>query len=411
MATKNKGSVLLLLLFIGQFSFGQTTDQYYKRKLNGVSDQWHKIVLPLDTYTKVSDDLSDVRIYGLPQNGDTLEIPYITQIPESQVVAKELTFSLINSAAKSDGYYFTFELANQELINEILLSFLEENYDWNIKLEGSQDLKEYFTMVDDCRILSIKNGVTDYQFGKVIFPPSKYKYYRVFIRSKEKPTLHQAKILTSEIAGIPLSNRSKTYEISESKKDKTTIVDINLLSFVPVSEIIIFSNKKVEFYRPFDLKVLRDSSLLASGAWTFHFGSVLSGTLSSLDENRFSFTNTWTKKLKLTIQNHDNAPIKIDSIRVSGPDYCLVGRFENKDIPYFLVYGDKRLFKPTYDIAHFTTPDSAAILELGNEEKIKIAAVEPTPPLFENKWWLWILMISIIIILGGFTMKMMKGTS
>ena len=411
MATKNKSSVLLLMLFIAQFSFGQTTHQYYKRKLNGVSDQWHKIVLPLDTYSKVSEDLSDVRIYGLPQNGDTLEIPYITQIPESQAVAKELTFSLINSASKSDGYCFTFELDSQELINEILLSFSDQNYDWKIKLEGSQDLKEWFTMVDDYRILSIKNGVTEYQFGKVIFPPSRYKYYRIFIKSKEKPTLHQAKILTSERAGIPLSNRSKTYEITESKKDKTTIVDIDLSTYVPVSEIIIYIDKKVEFYRPFDLKVLRDSSLLASGEWTYHFGSVLSGTVSSLDENRFSFTKTWTKKLKLTIQNHDNAPIKIDSIRISGPDYCLVGRFENKNIPYFLVFGDKRLFKPTYDITHFATPDSVETLVLGDEEIIKIAAVEPTTPLFENKWWLWVLMITIILILGGFTMKMIKGTS
>lgn len=408
---KNKGIVLILVLFVYQFSFGQTNDHFYKRQLKGVNDQWHKIVLPLDMYTKVSEDVSDVRIYGFSQNGDTSEVPYITQIPESKALPKELEFSLINSAAKSDGFYFTFQMADEVLISEIMLYFVEQNYDWKIKLEGSQDLKDWFTIVDNYRILSIRNGITDYQFGKVIFPPSKYKYFRFFIKSKEKPTLQQAKVLTTQKLDIPLSKRQNKYTITENKKEKTTTVDIILSSFVPVSEVSIYCDKKIEFYRPFELKALRDSTKLASGSWTYHYGTVKSGTLSSLDENRFSFNNTWTKQLRCIIQNNDNAPVNIDSIRVSGPDYYLIGRFENKNMPYYLFYGDKRLHKPTYDIAHFTTPDSVANLELGDEEIIKLDVVPQSPPLFENKWWLWILMVAIIIVLGGFTLKMMKGTS
>jgi hypothetical protein len=408
---KNKGIVLILVLFVYNFSFGQTNDHLYKRQLKGVKDQWHKILLPLDMYAKVSEDLSDVRIYGYTQNGDTSEVPYITQIPESQALPKELEFSLINSAAKSDGFYFTFQMADQVLISEIMLYFVEQNYDWKIKLEGSQDLKDWFTIVDNYRILSIKNGITDYQFGKVLFPPSKYNYFRFFIKSKEKPTLQQAKVLTIQKLDIPLSKRQNKYTISENKKEKTTTVDIILSSFVPVSEVSIYSEKKIEFYRSFELKVLRDSTKLASGSWTYHYGNIKSGTFSSLDDNQFSFNNTWTKKLRCIIQNHDNAPVRIDSIQISGPDYYLIGRFDDKNMPFYLVYGDKRLYKPTYDIAHFTTPDSVANLELGDEEMIKLDVVPQSPPLFENKWWLWILMVAIIIVLGGFTLKMMKGTS
>jgi hypothetical protein len=407
---KNKCIVLFFVLFFCPFSYGQIQEYYYKRPLNGVNDRWHKIVLPLDMYARISENLSDVRIYGLPANGDTLEVPYVWQFPDSKVVTKELTFNLINSATKSDGFYFTFELAQQVLINEIILSFVEQNYDWKIKLEGSQDLNEWFTVVDDYRILSIKNNMTDYQFGKVVFPPSKYKYYRFFIKSKGKPTLNHAKVLAAEKSETPPSYRSSKFEITESKKDKTTTVAINLSAYVPVSEVAIYSDKKVEFYRPFELKVLRDSSKLASGSWIYHFGSVMTGTLSSLDENRFSFNNTWAKQLRFIIQNHDNVAIKIDSIQVLGPDYALLGRFEDKSIPYYLLYGDKRLQKPMYDITHFTAPDSVKKLELGEEEKIMINEATPTPPLFESKWWLWILMVSIILILGGLTLRMMEET-
>ncbi len=408
---KNKGIVLILVLFVYHFSFGQTNDHFYKRQLNGINGQWHKILLPLDMYSKVSEDVSDVRIYGFSQNGDTSEVPYITQILESKALPKELEFSLINSAAKSDGFYFTFQMADQVLISEIMLYFVEQNYDWKVKLEGSQDLKEWFTIVDNYRILSIRNGITDYQFGKVIFPPSKYKYFRLFIKSKEKPTLQQAKVLNTQKLDIPLSERQNKYTITENKKEKTTTVDIILSSFVPVSEVSIYNDKKIEFYRPLELKALEDSSKLTSGEWKYHFSSIMSGTLSSLENNHLSFKNTWTKQLKCIIQNHDNAPLKIDSIRVSGPDYYLIGRFDNKNMAYYLVYGDKRWHKPTYDITHFTTPESVESLELGEEEIVKIDVLAPSPPLFENKWWLWILMVAIIIVLGGFTLKMIKGTS
>ena len=408
---KNKGIVLFLMVFFCQFSFGQTNDHYYKRQLNTASEQWHKIVLPLEMYGKISNDLSDLRIYGLKPNGDTLEIPYITQIPETKLGAQEVAFKLINTAATANGYYFTFEMADQVLINEILLSFSEQNYDWKLKLEGSQDMKEWYTIVDNYRILSIKNGITDYTFGKVVFPPSKYQYFRFFIQSKVKPTLHHAKVFASKKSDVQLTPRASNFKITENKKEKTTTIDVHLSSFVPVSEIAIYTEKKVEYYRSFELKALKDSTKLASGAWTYHFGTVKSGTLSSLDDNRFSFDNTWTKQLQCIIQNHDNSPVKIDSITISGPDYHLIGRFDDKNIPYYLVYGDKRLHKPTYDIAHFTLPDSLESLELGNKEMIKIDVVQPSPPLFENKWWLWILMLTIIVVLGGFTLKMMKGTS
>jgi hypothetical protein len=407
---KNKGIVLFLLLFFCSFSYGQIKDHYYKRTLNGVNDRWHKIVLPVEMYARISNDFSDLRIYGLSQNGDTSEVPYTLQVPDAKIVTKELDFNLINIVAKSDGFYFTFELTQQMLINEIILSFVEQNYDWKLKLEGSQDLTEWFTLVDDYRILAIKNSITDYQFSKVIFPSSKFKYYRFCIKSEEKPTLSQAKVLTKQKSNSSLSLRSSKYIITEDKKDKTTTIDINLSAYVPISEVAFYGDKKVEFYRPFELKILRDSSKLASGMWMHHFQSVMTGTLSSLDENRFSFNHIWAKHLRLIIQNHDNAPIKIDSLQVLGADYTISGRFDIMGIPYYLVYGDKRLQKPIYDIAHFTAPDSVVRLELGKEEIIVINEASPTTPLFENKWWLWILMVAIILALGSLTFKMMART-
>ncbi len=411
MVKKNKWLIAFLTLVVCQFSFGQEVNTSYKRKLNNVDDQWHKIVLPLDAFNKISPELSDIRIYGFRSDRDTVEVPFKWQITENKIVTKELDFNLINSSAASDGYFFTFELATLQNIHEIQLSFEQQNYDWRLMLQGSQDLKEWFTVVNNYRILSIKNGITDYQFGKVVFPESKYKYYRFNIRSKEKPVLQKARVLASETSQIALDNRTNTYKVTENKKDKTTLIDIDLASYVPVSEIAIFFDRKVEFYRPFQLKVLRDSTKLASGTWNYHYGSVTSGTVSSLEDNRFLFDKSWTKKLQLVITNHDNVPLKLDSIQVSGPEYALIARFEDKHIPYYLFYGNKKFHTPNYDITHFATPEDVVTLDLGNEETIRVLTLSGTKPLFENKWWLWLMMIVIIGLLGGFTVKMMRGNS
>ena len=44
---------------------------------------------------------------------------------------------------------------------QIKLSFKQENFDWKVKLEGSNDNKVWFTVVTDYRILAIKNSNTD----------------------------------------------------------------------------------------------------------------------------------------------------------------------------------------------------------------------------------------------------------
>ena len=56
------------------------------------------------------------------------------------------------------------------------LKFSEKNYDWMLRLEGSHDQKEWFNIVEDYRILSIKNEQTNYSFGDVTFPNSNVTY-------------------------------------------------------------------------------------------------------------------------------------------------------------------------------------------------------------------------------------------
>jgi len=116
---------------------------HYKRGLAAVHDQWHRIVLPNEIFGKMAADFSDTRIFGITKNNDTLTAPYIVQEAAGKISRSDVDFTLINQSHNGKGYYFTFEIAEQENINHIKLDFSQQNFDWYVQLEGSQDQREW----------------------------------------------------------------------------------------------------------------------------------------------------------------------------------------------------------------------------------------------------------------------------
>ena len=134
-----------------------------------------------------------------------------------------------------------------------------------------------------------------------------------------------------------------------------------------------------------------------------------SGTINSIEQNEFRFNSTILKRLKIIIDNQNNVPLKIDSFVVKGYVHEVIGRFTEPAV-YYLVYGNKKASKPNYDIDHFTDkiPPVIAELVLGSEQLIDKNPEHKRVSLFQNKLWLWMIMTIIIVVLGWFSMRMIK---
>ncbi|MDP2364384.1 MAG: DUF3999 domain-containing protein, partial [Ignavibacteria bacterium] len=65
-----------------------------------------------------------------------------------------------------------------------------------------------------------------------------------------------------------------------------------------------------------------------------------------------------------------------------------------------------------YDIVNFKDkiPTALSYISLGNEESISQNQMEDSP-LFENKLWLWLIMIVMILIIGWFSLSMIRKKS
>jgi len=398
----------MLFLCISFCSIAQIKNYSFNREIKGVNSQWHSITLPDDLYGKLANKLQDIRIYGFNEEEALFEVPYVFKPIEKIVNASKIVFKRINDSKIETGYYFGFEVSNLAVINEFDLEFKERNFDWLIGLEGSQDQLNWLTIAENYRVLSIKNELTDYRFTKLKFPDSKYKFYRVLVKVKTKPELLSAKLGFDTAVFSNFRFIKYSYlKLTEDKQNKLTIIHIDLKQAVPISFLKVNILANYDYYRPISIKYVTDS-FKSNKSWVYSFSDLVSGTLSSLENNEFKFPSTITKTIQVIIDNQDNTPLKISEIEIKGIPYVLQVRFDQKG-KYFLCYGNRNALKPSYDIEKFkeNIPKNIKELELGDEIMTKHIHQKQTSPLFENIIWLWIIMAISIGVIAWFTLRMM----
>lgn len=405
-----KTKILICLgLFLMNSAFGQIKQYNYKSQLSGINDQWHYLPIADEVFQNVSNNLNDIRIFGITPAQDTIEAPYLLQRMKDKVSNEEIDFKIINRSKNSDGYYFTFEIKEDTPINQIILNFAQTNFDWLAILEGSQDQKEWFTIKEDYRLVSIKNEFTDYNFSNITFTDSKYKYFRIKINSKVEPILSSYRVTLRKV----VEGKYKTYDIEsfkkkENKEYKTTVIDVTLSKAVPVNSIQVIANDDFDYYRRMSIKYVSDSLKTEKG-WKYNYRNLGVGTLTSFESSELNFGSKILKQIRIEILNQDNQSLHIDKVIVKGFEHHLVARFTEK-ADYYLAYGKSNARKPNYDINRFTDkiPNDMSPLTMGAIERIDKKATPETEPLFKNKMWLYGIMILIIGLLGWFSLKMLK---
>jgi len=411
MMLKKKIKVLTLLLLVTAGLQAQVKHYQFKRNLKGITTNWHSLQVPNQIFKSAQIGLEDLRIYGI-KDKDTIEVPYILEQSSNQVTDRETTFNIINQSSNQNGYYYTFQSASIATINQIKLSFKQTNFDWRIKLEGSNDNKEWFGILDDYRILSIKNNNTDYQFTQLNFPTAKYTYFRILVKANEKPELNAAKISkTDTLKGIDLNIPYQSYQLVNDAKNKQSIIEVSLANITPISYLKINAQSDFDYYRSIRIESAIDSAKTEKGI-QYNYTQLFEGTLSSLESPEFRFNSTLASHLRITIENNDNTPLRLNSIALMGPVYELIARFEKTDYQYALYYGNTTATAPSYELKNFENKIPIGITTLTvNAEQYNEAFTKKVEqkPLFENKLWLWCLMGVIIALLGFFAYKMLKS--
>ncbi|MFC3559622.1 hypothetical protein [Pedobacter jamesrossensis] len=410
MMLKLKIKLFFLLFVYVAIANAQTNTYKFKREITGINTIWHSMKLPDELYKNANAGFEDLRIFGV--NGkDTTEVPYLLKQRADKINTQGISFKQLNQSANPNGYFYTFQSPEVSSINQIDLSFKQTNFDWRVTLEGSNDNKEWYSVLKNYRILSIKNNNTDYQFTKLSFPDSKYQYFRIAVKSDIQPELLEAKIAkTDTIKGTYQIVAYKSYHLFNDSETKESIITVDLKNPVPLSYLKLNVQSDFDFYRSFKIEYATDSFKTEKGI-QYNYAQLFDGTISSLEKLEFNFPNTIASRLKIIIHNNDNKPLRLTGLVLKGNLYELVARFDNVGANYALYYGNEKATSPSYEIEKFESkiPLNLTSASIGSEQKNPAYSVKIEKPLFENKAWLWILMAIIIALLGWFSFKMLKN--
>ncbi len=405
---RNRSLVILILVFSWSgICYGQLEDYQYIRPLTGATGTWNRIVIPIDVFGKIKPDFSDVRILGITQGRDTIEAPYFLNVDAGKSEFRTVPFEMINRVKNREGYFFTLGLDEENTINRVEMDFSQSNFDWKITLEGSQDMKEWFTVTEDYRILSIRNEHTDYHFTTVTFPPARFPFFRIMIPAVKDPDLGEVRVTEHEIReGTFMTGIIDRLKIEQNRELRQTIIRADLKQVIPVSYLKLNVKDGFDYYRPVSINSITDSVETPKG-WQYNFRLLASGTLSSFEKPEFQFPGVFTGKLYVVIDNFDNAPLRIDSVIIKANVHELITRF-NEPADYFLAYGNANARSPYYDIENFRdrVPENLTLVSLSDEQHTGESVRTRSYSFFENKIFLWAIMIIIIIVLGWFSMRM-----
>ncbi len=113
--------------------------------------------------------------------------------------------------------------------------------------------------------------------------------------------------------------------------------------------------------------------------------------------------------LKFTIQNDDNLPLKIDSVKAYQNAYAIFAYLKAGQ-KYKLMFGNDSIAPPVYDISAFSDSiKNAILLKTGEIITNQITGYKTiTTGKSLNNVWLWTAIISVLLILLYFTSTLLK---
>lgn len=399
-------SIFWAVAFLSSIASSAQSSFKLRRAIDDIhAPGWYSLTLPEEIFAHLNRDLSDLRLYTA-NAGDTVENPYLLKVNHDVVSTEKVALKVVNESYNQGSLYLMFELNAGQKVNCLDLSFLESNYFGWATLEGSDDRQQWFGILKDQRIVSVRKSGVDYTLSRISFPLTDYRYLRVAVKGDVPLTFRSASFQYNTVQAGEFHNIPLEWKNHFDKKIRQTLIHIRLQHYVPVSSIAVSADNALDYYRPLRIEFVADSFRTDKG-WMRSYHTLHEGHLTSFRPNEFSFPWQLARDIRIVISDFDNSPVNIKAISASGPETNVITYLEPGN--NFMLYGADEIRAPAYDLVYFENkiPDSLATAKLLPAENVTITQHQVTP-LFESAWWLWSVMVLMIGGLGLFTVKMMK---
>jgi len=396
---------------------------------------YHKFVLTDEIYNVARGDLGDIRLVG--EDGE--QIPYVLAKPKDIMETVRYEPAIINRSTDENlSALVTLDFGKQTVKTSIEVKTGGNNFRRAVKVEGSNDNVEFFTLVEQAYVFAIGDE-RDRRFNSIDLPANDYRYLRISVEpmatEKESPVINEVeafKIEKSPVERQVIELVQMEHHEDEKTNSSVYVYDTGYLN-LPITEIKadIFdesfyryvtvegrdaATRKVEVYSEDNRQRFKDVEVRWKG--------ILSNTIYRyITENGKKYEKLVLhipagghvyRYLKITIKNYDDKPVTISSVSAKMIAHRIVFESDGSSEPTLYV-GAEDSKKPQYDIARRLTKPlevKAGTAMLGNISDNPLFGQAEAKPLAwteKHKVLLLIVLGTMAVILGGFIFKSFKS--
>jgi hypothetical protein len=401
--------------------------------IEDTTGEYCKLTLTPEVYNAAKPDLGDIRL--VDAQGE--QVPYVLVKPTDTTEEGKYEPTVINRSTNADRTAIvTLDFGSKTLKNSIEVITQGNNFRRAVKVEGSSDNIEFFTLVERAYVFAVDN---DRRFEEVDLPMNDYRYLRISVlpmaTEEQSPIIDEVrafKIEKSFAERYPVEIALIEHNEDEESNSSIYIYDLAYRR-LPVSEIE-FDVADDAFYRYVTVEG-RDSATRKVKVGSednrqrfkdveVRWERIINNTIYRYtDANgqkrerlslRISSVRRVHRYLKITIRNYDDRPVVVKSASAKMIAYKIV--FTNMDnLAPVLYVGSESARTPKYDLERILSKPLqvkaraaklSSIIDnplFGQVEEKPIAWTE------EHKVLLLVIMVITALVLGWFILKSFKS--
>ncbi len=428
-------TALLLTGVVNSVFAIELTEWEYKAEvtIEDGTGEYCKLTLTPDVYDAARPDLGDIRLV----NTFGEQVPYVLARPKDTTERQKYEPDVINRSTNADrAAMVTLDFGKKTVQNSIEVITEGNNFRRAVKVEGSNDNIEFFTLVEQAYVFAV---TYNRRFEQVDLPKNDYRYLRITVRPM---TTEEKSLVIDEVRAFQTEKSlAERYPVemalieqkAEEKSNSSIYVYDLLYRRLPISEIELEVADN-SFYRYVtiegrdaetrEVKVYSEDNRQRIRNVEVKWERIISNTIYKYTDangqkhERLALSipsgSRVYKYLKITIRNYDDRPVVVKSASAKMIAHKII--FTNiDDVVPTLYVGSEAARKPRYDLEY----------RLSNPLQVKARATNLSGiinnPLFgqvkepsvawteKHKVLLLAIMVVMTLVLGGFILKSFKS--
>ncbi len=373
-----------------QFAYATKIDEI---KTSG----FYKIPILPQVNAKLQLSSFDLRIV----NEQNKQIAYIIEQEEAAFKTQHfIDFPILKKEKQKDKQtHITIANVTKQSINDLLLITANMQAKRFVNISGSNNLNDWYIIKENIELENYfgNNQVTFVQ--SIGLPMVNYAYFKITVLGEDilPVNIVQAGIYTQnytqgKYAELPIPSFKQI-----DSSNKKSYIQISFTDAYVIDKLMVEVSGPKFFKR--NLNVYAGNTINTSYPYT----ATINATTTQL-----SLAGLKSRDILLQINNDDNEPLKIQSIKAFQLQEYILAYLESGH-QYKLLFGDSLAEQPKYDLAAFkdSINKNLPILNIGAIESIEYKSTT-SPTSSSNKYLLWIALFVVVLILLLFSYKMVQ---